>query len=450
MCLYFAFSNSLICLILLTNVSAEEEIELRNRSPALLLSSYKGFWVFPQKVSITETDQEQEYFYDKKKDSRYFCPNEENTNKEINKPGKSSRKDNKAEQSTTTQTAKSNDDDDDVKHQYCLFEKKFDKKEEPTCKKEVKPLLVQMKNGNYGPEYCGSSESRRMYRFAFQVCVKKSFFTRLKRLGKSSKASKYADLQYPYTYQICYDHAQNRTIFTIHRINSPYILRNLLLEEEHALHEFPEQPLTETYGLGNLKNLENILKAGQLRTRENKQYKLEKLVPMEDFALGHWMKTTLHIINYIPLSVSKIPLWKAINSHVNARLIKLFNDVLSVRIFTGTWGQLVDNSRKKPRYLGNDEELGVTIPLIWWKLIHCSLIRQGVVIILHNDDSGEKLCVEDTDACDVSRWKVDIELEEAMQKYVYCCDVPSASEAIPAINLKHLKISNPSDVLKID
>ena len=45
------------------------------------------------------------------------------------------------------------------------------------------------------------------------------------------------------------------------------------------------------------------------------------LAPIEDFALGHWMKPTLHIMNHGLQQRSKVSLWNAINSHVHDRLI---------------------------------------------------------------------------------------------------------------------------------
>ena len=47
------------------------------------------------------------------------------------------------------------------------------------------------------------------------------------------------------------------------------------------------------------------------------------MVPIDDFALGHWMKSTLHMINHIPQHRSRIPVWDAINLHVRERLIEV-------------------------------------------------------------------------------------------------------------------------------
>ena len=54
---------------------------------------------------------------------------------------------------------------------------------------------------------------------------------------------------------------------------------------------------------------------------EDKEYHLQMLVPIEDFALGHWKKTTLNIVNHKPQHKSKVSLWNAVNSHIRSRLI---------------------------------------------------------------------------------------------------------------------------------
>ena len=53
------------------------------------------------------------------------------------------------------------------------------------------------------------------------------------------------------------------------------------------------------------------------------EYEPRMLVPTDDFALGHWMKSTLHIINHAPQHRSKISVWNAINLHVRKRLIEV-------------------------------------------------------------------------------------------------------------------------------
>ncbi|XP_065219056.1 uncharacterized protein LOC135844670 [Planococcus citri] len=451
----------LLCVISTTKFFAEED-EVRNRSP-LLLAHYKGSYEFPKKVYITEKDQIQEYFYKKVDDVAHYCPSEEepkektNNNEVVDKAAESVEenedRENKVEESkdaekTPTSLESSNDD---LKYQYCLFEKKFDNKEEKTiCAKEVKPLIIENKKQDGKVENCGS-ESRLLYKFAYQICVKKSA---LQKLTRRKKANKYADVQYPSTYEICYDHTKNRVIFTKHSIKSAYMLRNLRLDGEHALHDFSKRHSTETYGLGNLKKLENILEAYRLQgylPEDERNYHLIRLVPKEDFALGHWIKTTLHIINYSLQHKSKVHLWELINSHIRFRLIKLYEKIPDAEIYTGTWGELKDDETERRKYLGNSRKLGITIPLIWWKLLYSAKRREAIVIIMHNNYSTKKLCKENTEACDFSKWQIfDEVLKNDFRTYVYCCDMPSAEAAVSTINSTNLKISILDGIFKLD
>lgn len=120
-----------------------EENKLLNKTPLLLTDSF-GTFHFPKKARITE-DQEQEYYYSKKQDGEYFCPIESN----------SKNKDLRLDIEETKE----------LEFKYCLFRKKFKKKETPMCKKEVKPLLVH-KRDKLGQELCGTG---RMYKFVYEV-----------------------------------------------------------------------------------------------------------------------------------------------------------------------------------------------------------------------------------------------------------------------------------------
>ncbi|XP_065203967.1 uncharacterized protein LOC135834057 [Planococcus citri] len=414
-----------------------EEKQILNRTPLVLTESL-GALHFPKRVRITREHQKQEYYFSKERDGQYYCPIEHTKENEellenIERLGRE-------------------------EYKYCLFKKKKSKKEEePMCKDEVKPLILRIRD-NIGQMKCGDGF---LYKFAYEICTPKSVTGKALRWilwKKTPKADLFAYVDHPHLYEICYEHftdskdlkISGRVLFTEHKIRSPYLFRNLNLYDENAMHNISDHYSIETYGLDNLKSLNGNLQAFLKQPERPRQYELEMLVPSTDFALGHWKKATYHMINYAPLHGWGTYLWRNITAYVSGKLIQLYKKIGPIRIFTGTYGEFEYNRQKV--YLGDDPVTRVPIPVIWWKLLYAEDKdpRKAVVVIMHAVKNLPKACKEETTACDISKWNLNLDHKIYHYIYVYCCNVSNAKDYITTIGQLRIPNLEKVELLELD
>jgi hypothetical protein len=238
--------------------------------------------------------------------------------------------------------------------------------------------------------------------------------------------------------EVCYDIRRHMTVHTTHKLNRNVASTETELDRKNyillELFEAPDQFYRCKNQIMNLGHLFNS------QTHAQKYIDCDKggdmyltkghLVPKSDFLFGFQRKTTSY-------DIATAPQWQTINSGnwriLENRIRRYANSHnVDLTVTTGTLNVLsLPNLFDVPQFLQltkGENNTFVTVPALFWKLVHDRTNDSGIVFVLINNPHVRHRLKVDYVVCTcvcrkTTSWFDGLNRLDKKKGYIYCCTV---------------------------